>query len=187
MRIPWLDAVCGLRDSKILEIGCGTGASTLALVEQGAAVTAVDVDGASLRVAKDRLRLYGCEASFLEANAKDVPRLLAGQAFDLVVFFGTLEHLTHDERLAAMRGTWGMIQHGGYWAVVETPNRLWYFDTTRRTCRSITGYRTIWRSNTRASARELRSMRLSPESVETGHSAFFGMAEASATTSSTSR
>ena len=128
MLIPWFDAVCGLRDSKILEIGCGTGASTLALAEQGAAVTAVDVDGASMQVAKDRLRLHGCEASFLEANATDVARLLAGQAFDLVIFFATLEHLTHDERLAAMSGTWSMIPPGSHWAVVETPNRLWYFD-----------------------------------------------------------
>jgi S-adenosylmethionine-dependent methyltransferase len=126
--IPWFDAVCGLRDSRILEIGCGTGASTLALAEQGAVVTAIDVDGASMQVARDRLRLHGCEASFLEANATDIPMLLAGHAFDLVIFFATLEHLTHNERLAAMRGTWSLLQPGAHWAVVETPNRLWYFD-----------------------------------------------------------
>src|ERR671927_1340389 len=38
MIIPWLDEVKPLQGTSILEIGCGTGASTVALAEQGAAV-----------------------------------------------------------------------------------------------------------------------------------------------------
>ena len=34
--VPWLDATRSLRGVDILEIGCGTGVSTLALCEQGA-------------------------------------------------------------------------------------------------------------------------------------------------------
>ena len=47
---------------RVLDIGCGTGSSTVALAEQGALVTGIDVDAASLRVAHDRCRLYGLEA-----------------------------------------------------------------------------------------------------------------------------
>src|SRR6185295_3548288 len=36
---PWLDATRPLRGCRILEIGCGTGSSTVALAEQGAEVT----------------------------------------------------------------------------------------------------------------------------------------------------
>src|SRR6266850_7471643 len=42
--IPWLDEARPLRNASILEIGCGTGCSTVALAEQGAQVTAIDVD-----------------------------------------------------------------------------------------------------------------------------------------------
>lgn len=126
--IPWFDSVRPLAGARVLEIGCGTGASTVVLAEQGAQVTALDVDGSSLRVARDRLRLYGVEARLLEGNAATVHELLDGERFDLIIFFATLEHLTHDERMAAMRGTWGMLEPGGLWAVVETPNRLWYHD-----------------------------------------------------------
>src|SRR5215510_3610517 len=48
--IPWLDEARSLRDSSVLEIGCGTGCSTIALAEQGAMVTAIDVDEHSLKV-----------------------------------------------------------------------------------------------------------------------------------------
>jgi len=34
--VPWLDNAKSLRDSRVLEIGCGTGCSTVALAEQGA-------------------------------------------------------------------------------------------------------------------------------------------------------
>ena len=126
--IPWLDSVRPLDGTRILEIGCGTGSSTLALAEQGATVTAVDIDGASIQVAKDRLNGFGVDADFVEANATEVHRVLGGNRFDIIIFFATLEHLTHDERLAAIEGTWNMLDAGSLWAVVETPNRLWYFD-----------------------------------------------------------
>src|SRR5690242_20503041 len=40
MIVPWLDAVRPLQNASILEIGCGTGCSTVTLAEQGAAVIA---------------------------------------------------------------------------------------------------------------------------------------------------
>lgn len=126
--VPWLDSVHPLDGTRVLEIGCGTGASTLALAEQGAIVTAVDIDRASMQVARDRLSIFGVDADFVEANATEVHRVLEGNHFDIVIFFATLEHLTHGERLAAMRNTWHMLEAGSLWAVVETPNRLWYFD-----------------------------------------------------------
>ena len=40
--IPWLDRTRPLRGSRILEVGCGRGASTVALAEQGAELIALD-------------------------------------------------------------------------------------------------------------------------------------------------
>jgi S-adenosylmethionine-dependent methyltransferase len=128
MIIPWLDAVRPLRSSSILEIGCGTGSSTVALAEQGAKVTAIDMDASSLVVASERCRAYSLDASFTQANATEVHRLFAGRHFDYIIFYAALEHMTTEERMSAMRATWQMLSVSGLWCVIETPNRLWYYD-----------------------------------------------------------
>lgn len=127
--IPWLDHAKPLLGAKILEIGCGTGASTVALAEQGAQVTSVDVDEGSLAVAKDRCQVYGLEVDFYKANAKDLDQLFSNQQFDFIIFFAALEHLTVNERMAAIKNTWDMLSDGSLWCVIETPNRLWHFDS----------------------------------------------------------
>lgn len=126
--VPWLDHVRQLSGASLLEIGCGTGCSTVALAEQGAQVTAVDVEANSLKVATERSLAYGLNVHFTHANATDVGQLFAGQKFDYIIFYAALEHMTMDERLAAMKSTWQMLPPGGLWCVIDTPNRLWYHD-----------------------------------------------------------
>jgi 2-polyprenyl-3-methyl-5-hydroxy-6-metoxy-1,4-benzoquinol methylase len=126
--IPWLNDAKPLRGSKILEIGCGTGSSTVALAEQGADVTAVDILESSILVAKDRCAVYNLNANFLCANAIDLHQIFADEHFDFIIFFATLEHMTHAERMIAMQNTWNMLSPGSLWCVIDTPNRLWYFD-----------------------------------------------------------
>jgi 2-polyprenyl-3-methyl-5-hydroxy-6-metoxy-1,4-benzoquinol methylase len=128
MVIPWLDRARRLRDSRILEIGCGTGSSTVALAEQGAEVTGIDIDHGALAVARDRCAAFGVKAELHELNAAALAEVFHGRAFDFIIFFASLEHMTIAERLAALRDAWSMLPTGGLLAVVETPNRLWYFD-----------------------------------------------------------
>lgn len=126
--VPWLDRARRLRNMRILEIGCGTGSSTVALAEQGATVTGIDIDHDALTVAKDRCRLYGVEAELRALNATTMAGIFGTQAFDAIIFFASLEHMTIAERLAALRDAWQMLPIGGLLVVVETPNRLWYYD-----------------------------------------------------------
>lgn len=126
--IPWLDQAKPLKGSNVLEIGCGTGASTVAFAEQGASVTAVDVENDSLAVAQERCEIYGVEACIVEANATVVRELFPDEHFDFIIFYASLEHMIHGERIAAMRDTWHMLTKGDLWCVVEAPNRLWYYD-----------------------------------------------------------
>jgi len=125
--IPWLDSVRRLQGLRVLDIGCGTGSSSVALAEQGASVTAIDIDEGALQVAKDRCRLHGLEVELLHMNAEAVARFGAN-AFDLVSFSGSLEHMTSAERLPALKGAWDILPPGGQLVVVDSPNRLWYFD-----------------------------------------------------------
>jgi 2-polyprenyl-3-methyl-5-hydroxy-6-metoxy-1,4-benzoquinol methylase len=126
--VPWIDAAHALKGASILEIGSGTGASAVALGEQGAGIIGVDVDEASLAVARQRSAAYGVDASFHRINGADIAKAFPGASFDIVIFFAVLEHMTHEERIEAIRGTWEMVRPGGIWCVVETPNRLWFYD-----------------------------------------------------------
>jgi S-adenosylmethionine-dependent methyltransferase len=126
--VPWLNSVRTLRDMKILEVGCGTGSSTVALAEQGASVTGVDIDADALLVARERCRLHGLQAELQLANVTGTGSLFQQESFDLVIIFACLEHMTVQERLEGLPTLWRLLKRNGLLAVIETPNRLWLFD-----------------------------------------------------------
>ncbi len=126
--VPWLDRARRLSGCRILEIGCGTGASTVAFAEQGCDVTAVDIDVESIEIAKKRCQKLGLEVEFVVSNAVDVARALSGRKFDFIIFYASVEHMTHEERIAAIRNTWEMLSPGDFWCITGTPNRLWHYD-----------------------------------------------------------
>jgi len=126
--VPWLDNATALQNRRILEIGCGTGSSTIALAEQGAKITGIDIDEGALLVAKERSNIYGVNAEFRVLNARDISSNFCGAKFDLIIFFACLEHMTIAERLSSLRDAWEMLPADGLLVVVDTPNRLWYFD-----------------------------------------------------------
>ena len=126
--VPWLDNVKQIKGATILEVGCGTGSSTVAFAEQGARVTAVDIDEGSISVAKKRIQLYGLDATFVLGNGEEIDRLFAGKRFDFIIFSATLEHMKYSERINALRAAKALMVPGDFLAVVETPNRLWFYD-----------------------------------------------------------
>jgi 2-polyprenyl-3-methyl-5-hydroxy-6-metoxy-1,4-benzoquinol methylase len=126
--IPWLNAASPLKGKTVLEIGCGTGSSSIAIAEQGAKVIGVDLDADALKVAEDRKRIYDLDIEFHYLNATEVQNKFKDIKFDFIIFFATIEHMVHEERMIGMKETWNMLQPGGLWVVLETPNRLWYFD-----------------------------------------------------------
>lgn len=126
--IPWINSVVALKEANILEIGCGTGSSTVALAEQGAKVTGIDIIAKDVEVAKERCSLYGVSAEFVNCNATEVYNLFRDRRFDLIIFFAALEHMTIEERITSLRNTWVMLGAGSFLSVIGTPNRLWYFD-----------------------------------------------------------
>ncbi len=127
--VPWLDSVKKLDGKHILEIGCGTGASTIAFAEQGAQLTAIDVDSLAIKDAKVRCKLYDLNVEFKICNATDIEKLFPQKQFDMIVFYASLEHMTYPERIASLSSAWSLLGSSGILAIIETPNRLWHFDS----------------------------------------------------------
>ena len=126
--VPWLGRVLDLPSTRIVEIGCGTGASTVAMAERCESVVALDVDAPSVKAAEarsaahelDNIEFHLCEPTEILATV-----LTVGQP-DAYVLYAVLEHLTVVERLDALRRPWVQISPGGESVIIETPNRLTY-------------------------------------------------------------
>jgi len=123
--VPWLNSIRPLSGARILEIGCGTGSSSVALAEQGALLTGIDIDDDALIVARDRCRTHGVDCEFHSVNAVQYQ---LDEDFDFVIFFASLEHMTISERLTALEHIWSRLNRGSFLVIIETPNRLWYMD-----------------------------------------------------------
>jgi SAM-dependent methyltransferase len=86
---------------RVLEIGCGIGTDTIQFARHGAWVTAVDLSGRSLEIARDRARLLGLESriEFHEANAEELTEVVPPGPYDLVYSFGVIHHTPQPERV----------------------------------------------------------------------------------------
>jgi len=131
--IPWLEQALNLQDARVLEIGSGSGSCTVALARAGAKVTAVDIKGQSLAIARKRLSLLGYQAAMQEVELdwlqKEVDLAPFSGPYDLIVCYAVLEHLLVPERLNLLAMCRQIMQRdGAAFAIYETPNRLSPFD-----------------------------------------------------------
>ncbi len=126
--VPFLNSVKPLRGSTVMDVGCGTGASLVALAEAGANVYGIDIDTGSLEVAKKRCEIYKTNAEAHLFAAPDIMKFKPGVQFDFIIFNASLEHMYLHERLASLKAAWDRLSPGGFLSIIECPNRLWYFD-----------------------------------------------------------
>ena len=86
---------------RVLEIGCGLGTDTISFARAGAHVTAVDLSGRSLELARQRAQVFGLQdrIQFVEANAERLSEFVPAAPYDLVYSFGVIHHTPHPERV----------------------------------------------------------------------------------------
>lgn len=91
------------RGKKILEIGCGLGTDTMNFARAGANVTAVDLSDESLKLAKQRAKVFGLEdrITFFQANAEELSSVVPVESYDLIYSFGVIHHTPHPEAVIA--------------------------------------------------------------------------------------
>jgi ubiquinone/menaquinone biosynthesis C-methylase UbiE len=80
---------CALEDAVVIDVGAGTGRSTLQLAERAASVTGVEPNENMLAVARRRAEAVGARnVEFVAGDASDLP--LASESADVVACFTTV-------------------------------------------------------------------------------------------------
>ena len=113
-----LEAIALPAGSRVLDIGCGGGWTSLFLAEAGYEVTGYDLVPANIELARRRAERWGSSARFEVADMEELPD---GHDADAALFFDALHHSTnHREALA---GAARRLRPGG-WVLLGEPTWL---------------------------------------------------------------
>src|SRR5262245_51508514 len=111
--------------TRVLDIGCGTGALLVELANAGADVIGVDTfeeaGGIDCEIARARLREHCAEAALLRASATVLP--FGDASFDIAVNIGMLEHIPPQERPGVLREMFRVVRPGGHLFLIAGPTR----------------------------------------------------------------
>lgn len=89
-------------NDKILEIGCGSGATTAYLSKNDRICTALDFQDESLILTESLCKRFGCTVRVVKADARTVLPFESGE-FDIAFQAGLLEHFEREERIDMLR------------------------------------------------------------------------------------
>ncbi len=106
------------RDAFILDVGCGSGWTTLFLAEAGYRAHGVDLVPANIELCRQRAQRWGSSARFEVADMDDLP---AGGPADVVLIFDALHHSTR--QAAVLEGVARRLKPGG-WLLLGEPTWL---------------------------------------------------------------
>jgi 2-polyprenyl-3-methyl-5-hydroxy-6-metoxy-1,4-benzoquinol methylase len=112
---------------RVLDFGCGSGASVMALARANprAEIVGVELNASAAAVAEERARHYrlGNVRIVVSPHAAGLPEDLG--TFDYVALNAVYEHLLPAERSVLLAALWGALQQGGVLFVNQTPER-WF-------------------------------------------------------------
>ena len=110
---------------RVLDFGCGSGASTLAMAAMlpGASITGVELDPGNVELANQiAQRKDAKNVRFLVSPSGDCLPPQIGQ-FDFIVLSAVYEHLLPAERRTVMPLLWEALKPGGVLFINQTPHR----------------------------------------------------------------
>jgi 2-polyprenyl-6-hydroxyphenyl methylase/3-demethylubiquinone-9 3-methyltransferase len=119
LRLRWIDQLASLSGKKVLDVGCGGGILTEAMVGAGATVSGIDLSEKALKVAKLHLYESGKSVDYQLVSAEDYAAQHAGE-FDVVTCMEMLEHVPNPSSIVAACAR--LVKPGG-WVFFSTLNR----------------------------------------------------------------
>jgi ubiquinone/menaquinone biosynthesis C-methylase UbiE len=114
------------RNKRLLDFGCGSGASTIVLdrLVPGLQVVGVDILDEMLKIARLRAAHVGVDAEFVRSpGGAELPPDLG--EFDAVCLSAVVEHMLPSERGVMLRSVWSVLRPGGILFVNQTPHRYY--------------------------------------------------------------
>jgi demethylmenaquinone methyltransferase/2-methoxy-6-polyprenyl-1,4-benzoquinol methylase len=104
---------------RVLEIGCGTGNLTQALLARGATVTAIDHDPEMLALAVEKLGTRQSRLALQEMAAVEIGDRFAAESFDAVAAVLTLSEMDEDEQAYVLAAARRVLRPGGRLVVAD--------------------------------------------------------------------
>lgn len=118
-----------VRGCRLLDFGCGAGASSVVWGRMGAVVTGVEPDAQLAAAAVLRVREEGLQDTVSILHCPDTAHLpFADESFDVCIWNAVIEHIPPSQRAVHIQECWRILELGGHWYLTETPNRLCPYD-----------------------------------------------------------
>jgi len=92
LRLGYIERIAGLKDKRVLDVGCGGGILSEAMSVSGARVTGIDVGDKPLKVAQMHLLESGLEVEYRNITVEKLADERPGE-FDVITCMELLEHV----------------------------------------------------------------------------------------------
>lgn len=122
-----MSELLSLKDSIIVDVGCGDGWLTRRLTRLGAHVTGIEVSPRHLQEARARPKVG--DERYMPGLAEDLP--VRTRSADIVIFFNSLHHVDRDGLPKALRESARVLKSGGILYISEPLAEGAYFEVMR--------------------------------------------------------
>jgi ubiquinone/menaquinone biosynthesis C-methylase UbiE len=100
---------------RALDLGCGSGTSSLALAKAGWCVTGVDFVPRAIQIAKRKTKNVNASVDFLVADVIRLPHSLFANSYDLVLDIGCFHSLSAEQKQKYLDNLETLLTPGGNW------------------------------------------------------------------------